>query len=65
MTTPTLTHLQAAFEDIKTLVFQGKAMEAFEKYYGDDVVMQENEQPATVGKTANRDREVEFFSMIV
>ena len=26
--------LKAAFEDIKTLVLQGKAMEAFETYYG-------------------------------
>jgi hypothetical protein len=46
----TATDLKANFEDIKTLVLQGKAMEAFEKYYGDDVVMQENETPATVGK---------------
>jgi hypothetical protein len=50
----TATDLKANFEDIKSLVSQGKAMEAFEKYYGDDVVMQENETPATVGKAANR-----------
>lgn len=56
--------LKAAFEDIKDLVFQGKAMEAFEKYYGDDVVMQENETPATVGKDANRERELDFFSKV-
>jgi hypothetical protein len=36
------TDLKTAFEDIKALVMNGKAMEAFEKYYGDDVVMQEN-----------------------
>jgi ketosteroid isomerase-like protein len=59
------TNLQAAFEDIKALVLQGKAMEAFEKYYGDDVVMQENEQPATAGKEANRQRELDFFSKLV
>ena len=57
--------LKAAFEDIKTLVLQGKAMEAFEKYYGEEVVMQENETPATIGKTANRRRELEFFSKVV
>jgi len=57
--------LKAAFEDIKTLVLQGKAMEAFEKYYGEEVVMQENETPATIGKTANRQRELEFFSKLV
>ncbi|GAB4152919.1 MAG: hypothetical protein Fur0046_32720 [Cyanobacteria bacterium J069] len=60
----TQTDLRAAFEDIKALVLAGKAMEAFEKYYGEDVVMQENENPETVGKAANRDRELEFFSKI-
>jgi len=60
----TATDLKANFEDIKTLVLQGKAMEAFEKYYGEDVVMQENETPATVGKAANRARELEFFSKV-
>lgn len=60
----TATDLRANFEDIKTLVAQGRAMAAFEKYYGDDVVMQENEMPATVGKAANRARELEFFSKV-
>ncbi|WP_019503018.1 SnoaL-like domain-containing protein [Pseudanabaena sp. PCC 6802] len=59
------TNLQAAFEDIKFLVLQGKAMEAFEKYYGDDVVMQENETAPTIGKAANRQRELDFFSKVV
>lgn len=56
--------LKAAFEDIKSLVLQGKAMEAFEKYYGEEVVMQENETPPTIGKAANRARELEFFSKV-
>ena len=60
----TTAELQANFEEIKALVLQGKAMEAFEKFYGDDVVMQENETPATVGKAANRDRELDFFSKL-
>jgi hypothetical protein len=60
----TATDLKANFEDIKSLVLQGKAMEAFEKYYGEDVVMQENETPATVGKAANRTRELDFFSKV-
>lgn len=64
MSTITATKLEAIFAEIKTLVLQGKAMEAFEKYYSDDVVMQENEQPATVGKAANRAREIEFFAKV-
>ncbi|CAN1210803.1 hypothetical protein TUMEXPCC7403_11435 [Tumidithrix helvetica PCC 7403] len=39
-------------------------MEAFDKYYGEDVVMQENENPATVGKAANREIELDFFSKV-
>lgn len=57
--------LKTIFEDIKSLVLQGKAMEVFETYYGEDVVMQENEAPATIGKAANRQRELEFFSKVV
>lgn len=57
--------LKATFEDIKTLVLQGKAMDVFEKYYGEAVVMQENETPATIGKAANRQRELDFFSKVV
>ena len=50
--------------ELNDLVLQGKALEAFEKYYHDDVVMQENESQPTVGKTANRTRELDFFSSI-
>jgi hypothetical protein len=57
--------IKVVFEDIKTLVLQGKMMDVFEKYYGEDVVMQENEMPATVGKAANRQRELDFFSKVV
>jgi predicted DNA-binding protein YlxM (UPF0122 family) len=41
--------------EINGLVLQGKALEAFEKYYHDDVIMQENENAPTVGKQANLD----------
>jgi hypothetical protein len=49
---------------INDMILQGKAMEAFEEYYHDDVVMQENENPEVVGKDANRKREEEFFGAI-
>jgi len=51
-------------DDLNDLVLQGKALEAFEKYYHDDVIMQENEGSPTIGKAANRQREIEFFSAI-
>ncbi|GHM99101.1 hypothetical protein WSM22_05910 [Cytophagales bacterium WSM2-2] len=50
--------------DLNDLVLQGKALDAFEKYYHEDVVMQENESLPTVGKHANLKREIDFFSAI-
>ncbi len=45
-------------------VLSGKAMEAFEQYYADDVVMQENSEAPRVGKDANRKAELEFFASL-
>ncbi|WP_235278408.1 nuclear transport factor 2 family protein [Synechococcus sp. Nb3U1] len=56
--------LKALFQDIHEKVLQGKAMDVFEQYYADDVVMQENEAPPTVGKEVNRARELDFFSKV-
>lgn len=50
--------------DLNDLVLQGKAMEAFDKYYHEEVVMQENTSDPTVGKSVNRKREEEFFGNI-
>lgn len=43
---------------------QWKLLEAFEEFYADDVVMQENQNPPTVGKAANRERERGFVSSV-
>ena len=51
--------------DLNDLVLRGKPLEAFETYYDDGVVMQENENAPTIGKEANRKRENEFYSSIV
>ncbi len=51
--------------DLNSMILRGNALEAFEKYYAEDVVMQENELPATIGKDANRERERDFFSKVV
>jgi hypothetical protein len=50
--------------DLNDLVLQGKPLEAFEKYYHEDVVMQENENTPTVGKAANREREEQFYKSL-
>lgn len=49
--------------ELNDMIRQGKALEAFEKFYADDVVMMENDQ-AFEGKEANRKREQEFFGNI-
>lgn len=36
------------------MIINGKVMESFEKYYSEDVVMQENSNEAVVGKEASR-----------
>lgn len=44
-------------EDVKEMnemIMQGKAMEAFEKFYADDCTMQENSEEPRVGKDACR-----------
>ena len=43
----------------------GDMLEAFEMFYAPDVVMQENDDPPTRGKDANRDRELAFVASIV
>ncbi|MDB5243343.1 MAG: ester cyclase [Spirosoma sp.] len=56
--------LKQKIEHLNALVLEGKAMDAFELYYDDAVVMQENAGTPTVGKEANRLREIEFFGAI-
>ena len=45
-------------------VLGGKAMEAFEELYDEDIVMQENSEPEYRGKAFNRQREIEFFQSV-
>tara|TARA_R110002049_G_scaffold202967_3_gene373466 strand:+ start:1261 stop:1614 length:354 start_codon:yes stop_codon:yes gene_type:complete len=49
---------------INDMIFQGKALEAFDEFYHDEVVMQENDGPEVIGKEVNRKREEDFFASI-
>ena len=51
-------------DQLNAMILSGKAMEGFEQFYDDDVVMQENEKEPTAGKAANRQREIDFFSSL-
>ncbi|HLK27646.1 MAG TPA: SnoaL-like domain-containing protein [Puia sp.] len=57
-------NLKDKLHHLNHLVLEGKALDAFEMYYHDNVVMQENDMMPTVGKEANRKREEKFFSDI-
>ena len=48
-------------EKLNTLIKEGKIMEAFEKYYGEDVTIHENGSPPVEGKDENRKRGIKFL----
>jgi ketosteroid isomerase-like protein len=56
--------LEALDQDLNQLVAQGKALDAFEKYYAEDVVMQENTDEPRRGKAACREAERQFFASV-
>ena len=60
----TTTNVAALDQALNEAVLSGKALEAFEQYYADDVVMQENSDAPRVGKDANRKAEIDFFSSL-
>jgi len=64
------TSTQAAL-DVATLdrqlndqIAKGDILVAFDRFYAEDVSMQENSEPPFVGKAANRKREEEFVASV-
>ena len=57
--------LKEKITGLNELLQNGKLLDAFEKYYHEDVSMQENELPPTVGKEANRQREQLFLENVI
>jgi ketosteroid isomerase-like protein len=56
------TEIAALDAQLNQMILTGRAMEAFEQLYADDVVMQENSEAPRVGKDVNRKAEEEFFA---
>lgn len=56
--------IERNLRELNSVVLEGKALDAFEKFYHEDVAMQENERAPVVGKEANRKREMEFFGSL-
>jgi ketosteroid isomerase-like protein len=59
-----MTNIAELDKKLNDAILSGKAMEAFEELYADDIVMQENAEPEFRGKDLNRKREIEFFSSV-
>ncbi len=59
--TPSIAKLDA---ELNQTVLDGRILDAFDRFYADTIVMQENNAPATVGKPANREREIKFVESI-
>ncbi|WP_106792828.1 SnoaL-like domain-containing protein [Aquimarina sp. Aq78] len=64
MTEVTKTNVKEQVMALNAMIKKGLILEAFEKFYADDVIMQENENPPTFGKDANRELEKAFVSNI-
>jgi ketosteroid isomerase-like protein len=64
MSSATTQNVAALDQALNEAILSGKALEAFEQYYADDVVMQENSEEPRRGKDVNRTAEVEFFSSL-
>lgn len=56
--------LEARERELNALIVARQHTEAFETFYADDCEMQENDNPPTRGKEANREREKAFFTKL-
>lgn len=55
----------AALEaELNRMILAGQIMEAYERFYADDVIMQENASEPCRGKAANRDRQFAYFASV-
>jgi ketosteroid isomerase-like protein len=50
--------------ELNQAILAGDILNAFEKFYADDVVMQENNSPPFHGKDVNRKREEDFVNSV-
>ena len=65
MSTPKSHSDTAALDrELNQAILAGNILNAFETYYADDVVMQENDSPPFTGKSVNRKREEDFVNSV-
>ncbi len=54
--------LKTQVDQLNQLILEGKILDAFDKFYADEVVMQDNDYPVREGKELNRQHEEAFVS---
>ena len=54
--------LRTNVHELNQMILDGKIIDAFEKFYADDVVMQDNDYPQRVGKAVSRQYEEAFVN---
>lgn len=66
MSTSTQATLNVATLDkqLNDQILAGDILAAFDRFYADNVVMQENSEPPIAGKPANRKREEDFLASV-
>ena len=64
MSIHTTIRLEERLEDLITYIREGRIPDALDEFYAEDVVMQENTLPPTIGRKANRDREQQFLNTV-
>ncbi|MBR11203.1 MAG: polyketide cyclase [Rickettsiales bacterium] len=60
-----MSSLKEKIDTLNSMIQQGAVLDAFEKFYAENVTMQENEDAPTVGKANNRVNEEAFVGGIV
>lgn len=64
MSASTTITLQDRLKGLFAYIRQGRILDAINEFYAEEVVMQENDQPPTVGREANLVREKKFLSSV-
>ena len=64
MSTQTTITLQNSLEDLLSYIREGRILDAINEFYAENVLMQENALPPTVGREANLEREKQFLNMV-
>ena len=64
MSTTTLKPLAELENELNTMIQSGQIVEAFEKFYADECVMQDQGFEPWIGKDLNRERENDFVGKI-